>query len=43
MEKINNNVVIFILIIQYLHNTIATLSNLQKVNINNYNELYDIF
>lgn len=43
MEKIDNKYIILLLRVQYLDNTIATLGKLQKINVNNYNELYEIF
>ena len=43
MEKIDNKYIIILLRVQYLDDTISTLGNLQKINVKNYNELYEIF
>src|ERR1700712_976336 len=43
MNNIDNKYIILLLRIQYLDNTVATLGNLQKVNVIDFNELYEMF
>jgi hypothetical protein len=43
MEKIENKYIILLLRVEFIDNTIGTLSKLQKVNVNDYKKLYEIF